>query len=57
MIIEDQLTARLDPSMSLMQGINAKVKNNPKTVVFAEGEDQNMLKAAIEFEKINLENQ
>ena len=43
--------------MSLMQGINAKVKNNPKTVVFAEGEDQNMLKAAIEFGKINLENQ
>ena len=50
----DQLTARLDPSMSLMQGINAKVKNNPKTVVFAEGEDQNMLKAAIEFGKNKL---
>ena len=51
---KDQLTARLDPSMSLMQGINAKVKNNPKTVVFAEGEDQNMLKAAIEFGKNKL---
>ena len=39
--------------MSLMQGINSKVKRNPKTVVFAEGEDQNMLKAAIEFNKSN----
>jgi malate dehydrogenase (oxaloacetate-decarboxylating)(NADP+) len=32
-----------------MQGINAKVRKNPKRVIFAEGEDENMLKAAIEF--------
>ena len=37
---KDQLTNRLDPSMSIMQGINAQVKKRPKTVVFAEGEDQ-----------------
>ena len=30
-------------------GINAKVRKNPKRVIFAEGEDENMLKAAIEF--------
>ncbi len=46
---KDQLTNRLDPTMSLMQGINAKVRKNPKRVIFAEGEDENMLKAAIEF--------
>ena len=40
--------------MSLMQGINAKVKKSPKKVVFAEGEDENMLKAAIEFGKTKL---
>jgi Malic enzyme len=51
---KDQLAARLDPSMSLMQGINAKVKKSPKKVVFAEGEDENMLKAAIEFGKTKL---
>ena len=51
---KDQLSARLDPSMSLMQGINAKIKKNPKKVVFAEGEDENMLKAAIEFGKNKL---
>ena len=27
---KDQLSARLDPSMSLMQGINAKIKKKPK---------------------------
>ena len=40
--------------MSLMQGINAKVRKNPKRVIFAEGEDENMLKAAIEFGKNKL---
>ncbi len=51
---KDQLANRLDPSMSLMQGINAKVRKNPKKVIFAEGEDENMLKAAIEFGKNKL---
>ena len=39
-IYKDQLTNRLDPTMSLMQGINAKVRKNPKRVIFAEGEDE-----------------
>ena len=51
---KDQLINRLDPSMSLMQGINAKVRKNPKRVIFAEGEDEHMLKAAIEFGKNKL---
>ena len=51
---KDELINRLDPSMSLMQGINAKIRKNPKRVIFAEGEDINMLKAAIEFGKNKL---
>ena len=51
---KDRLTNRLDPSMSIMQGINSKVRKNPKRVVFAEGEDESMLKAAIEFGKNKL---
>ena len=51
---KDELTNRLDPSMSVMQGINAKVRKNPKKVIFAEGEDENMLKAAVEFGKNKL---
>ena len=50
----DELINRLDPSMALMQGINAKIRKNPKRVIFAEGEDINMLKAAIEFSKNKL---
>ena len=53
-LYKDELINRLDPSMSLMQGINAKVRKNPKRVIFAEGEDENMLKAAIEFGKNKL---
>jgi len=53
-IYKDELINRLDPSMSLMQGINAKIRKNPKRVIFAEGEDKNMLKAAIEFGKNKL---
>jgi malate dehydrogenase (oxaloacetate-decarboxylating)(NADP+) len=51
---KDELINRLDPSMSLMQGVNAKIRKNPKRVIFAEGEDINMLKAAIEFRKNKL---
>ena len=40
---------RLDPSVTILQGINSKVKKNQKTVVFADGEDENTLKAAIAF--------
>ena len=40
--------------MSIMQGINSKVRKNPKRVIFAEGEDESMLKAAIEFGKNKL---
>ena len=32
-----------------MQGINTYIKKKPKKVVFADGEDENMLKAAIAF--------
>ncbi len=53
-VYRDSLSNRLDPSMSLMQGINSKVRKNPKKVIFAEGEDENMLKAAVEFGKNKL---
>ncbi len=53
-IYADELKNRLDPSMSVMQGINAKIRKNPKKVIFAEGEDKNMLKAAVEFGKNKL---
>ena len=46
---KDQLKQRLDPSVTIMQGINSQIKKTQKRVVFAEGEDENTLKAAIAF--------
>jgi malate dehydrogenase (oxaloacetate-decarboxylating)(NADP+) len=48
-IYKEQLKQRLDPSVSIMQGINSLIKKTPKRVIFAEGEDENSLKAAIAF--------
>ena len=53
-IYSEQLKQRLDPSVTIMQGINNKIKKNPKRVVFADGEDENTLKAAIAFKNSGL---
>ena len=47
----EQLKQRLDPSVTIMQGINNQIKKNQKRVVFADGEDEETLKAAIAFKK------
>ncbi len=46
---KEQLKQRLDPSVTIMQGINSQIKKNKKRIVFADGEDENTLKAAIAF--------
>ena len=53
-LYSEQLKQRLDPSVTILQGINSKVKKNQKTVVFADGEDENTLKAAIAFKNSGL---
>ena len=53
-LYSDRLKQRLDPSVTILQGINSKVKKNQKTVVFADGEDENTLKAAIAFKNDGL---
>jgi len=53
-IYKDQLKQRLDPSVTIMQGINSQIKKTQKRVVFAEGEDENSLKAAIAFKNSGL---
>ena len=50
----DQLKQRLDPSVTIMQGINSQIKKTQKRVVFADGEDENTLKAAIAFKNSGL---
>ena len=51
---KEQLKQRLDPTVTIMQGINNYIKKKPKRVVFADGEDENMLKAAIAFKNSKL---
>ncbi len=53
-IYKDQLKQRLDPTVTIMQGINNYIKKNPKRIVFADGEDVNTLKAAIAFKNSKL---
>ncbi len=51
---KEDLSRRLDPSMNIMQGINVQIKKSQKRVVFAEGEDPNILKAAVAFKNSKL---
>jgi len=53
-IYTEQLKQRLDPSVTIMQGINSQIKKTQKRIVFADGEDENTLKAAIAFKKSGL---
>ncbi|VAV93271.1 NADP-dependent malic enzyme [hydrothermal vent metagenome] len=42
----DRLAQRLDPTAALIQTIHSAVRRNPKTVVFAEGEEPSVIRAA-----------
>ena len=53
-IYKEQLKQRLDPSVTILQGINNQIKKTQKKVVFADGEDENTLKAAIAFKNSSL---
>ena len=53
-VYKDQLKQRLDPTVTIMQGINSFIKKNQKRIVFADGEDENTLKAAIAFKNSKL---
>jgi malate dehydrogenase (oxaloacetate-decarboxylating)(NADP+) len=53
-VYKDELKQRLDPTVTIMQGINSFIKKNQKRIVFADGEDENTLKAAIAFKNSKL---
>ncbi len=44
-----ELSARLDPTAASLQAISEKVRANPQRVVFAEGEEEKSIRAAIAF--------
>ncbi len=45
----NELAARLDPTAGSLQAIFERVRNNPKRVVFAEGEEEKSIRAAVAF--------
>ena len=53
-VYKEQLKNRLDPTVTIMQGINTYIKKKPKKVVFTDGEDENMLKSDIDFKNAKL---
>ena len=53
-LYKDQLKQRLDPTVTIMQGVHNYIKKKQKKVVFADGEDENTLKAAIAFKNSKL---
>ncbi|MGQ0742475.1 MAG: NADP-dependent malic enzyme [Alphaproteobacteria bacterium] len=48
------LSARLDPAATLFQSITASVRANPRRVVFAEGEEEPVIRAAAAFQNSGL---
>ena len=44
-----QLSARLDPTAASLQRIFERVRQNPRRVIFAEGEEENVIRAAVAF--------
>ena len=46
---KNQLSARLSPTAGMLQVIGDKVRRDPKRVVFAEGEEERVIRAAITF--------
>jgi malate dehydrogenase (oxaloacetate-decarboxylating)(NADP+) len=47
-----ELSARLDPMAASMQAISAEVSANPQRVVFAEGEEEKAIRAAVSFRNL-----
>ncbi len=49
-----ELSARLDPSAAVFTKLTASVRTNPKRVVFAEGEEESVIRAAAAFQNSGL---
>ena len=49
-----ELARRQDPTAAILQGITTAVQENPKTIVFAEGEEPAVIRAAQSFQQRGL---
>ena len=51
---EQSLMARLDPTVTMLQRLHERVRMQPKRVVFAEGEDERVIRAAVSYTRAGL---
>ncbi|MDX2274202.1 MAG: NADP-dependent malic enzyme [Hyphomonadaceae bacterium] len=51
---KEGLAQRLDPTAAMVQRIQNAVRQAPKTIVFAEGEDASVIRAAYAFQELEL---
>ncbi|NRA98293.1 MAG: NADP-dependent malic enzyme [Rhodobacteraceae bacterium] len=51
---ENSLQARVDPTASILQSIHARARRAQARVIFAEGDDPRVLKAAIQYQRSGL---
>ena len=48
---EQSLKARMDPTASILRGITARARKNQATMVFAEGDTPQVLRAAVQYQR------
>jgi len=48
---EESLKARLDPTASILSGIHARAKAAQRSMIFAEGDDARVLRAAVAYQR------
>ena len=51
---EESLKARLDPTASILRGIHARAKAAQRRMIFAEGDDTRVLRAAVAYQRAGL---
>lgn len=51
---EASLKGRMDPTASILRSLNARARANQSTVVFAEGDDSRVLRAAVLYQRSGL---
>ncbi|WP_113911655.1 NADP-dependent malic enzyme [Roseovarius dicentrarchi] len=51
---EASLKARMDPTASIMRSINARARNAQARMIFAEGDDLRVLRAAVQYQRAGM---
>ena len=51
---ESSLKARMDPTASILRSLNARARTAQATIIFAEGDDPRVLRAAVQYQRSGL---